>query len=205
MLSRFMPTDCHDFSFAGVISSGFASRVTSLPGRSSWAWRRVFISNSSSFASRREGVPPPKNTLAIGRSSTKIRLLCAWACAGLSATRAGGLSAATEKIKGLTHLKRLSLGDTAVTEGKRVAVERPRGQYFARSRSSLAHFQRGRGYAAHYLGIPTALDTCVFAMSRVAGWSAHARRSRPAPYQARSAPSPTSIPASRRMSRKSWD
>ncbi len=25
----------------------------------------------------------------------------------------------------------------------------------------------------YYLGIPTALDTCVFAASRVAGWSAH--------------------------------
>ena len=25
----------------------------------------------------------------------------------------------------------------------------------------------------YYLGVPTALDTCVFAISRVAGWSAH--------------------------------
>ena len=25
----------------------------------------------------------------------------------------------------------------------------------------------------YYLGVPTALDTCVFAASRVAGWSAH--------------------------------
>ncbi|HRE29896.1 MAG TPA: citrate/2-methylcitrate synthase, partial [Anaerolineales bacterium] len=25
----------------------------------------------------------------------------------------------------------------------------------------------------YYLGIPTALDTCIFAASRIAGWSAH--------------------------------
>ena len=25
----------------------------------------------------------------------------------------------------------------------------------------------------YYLGVPTALDTCIFAASRIAGWSAH--------------------------------